>query len=140
MSGELILVVDNDEAIREVIGDVLALDGYEVALARHGREALERLYEVTAPSLILLDWHMPDMNGRQFLARHRTDARLSTIPVLVMTGTSRREEVLDMGRQAGSTPLLKPMSIEALLGAIKSRIQQANWGKMQSEGWTTSAA
>ena len=59
---ERILVVDDDPQVREVVGELLTNEGYEVILATNGREAIE-LEETEKPHVILLDIKMPDIDG-----------------------------------------------------------------------------
>jgi adenylate cyclase len=74
-----------------------------------GQEALTMLASVR-PDLILLDWGMPRMSGEQFLAVLKADASLSTIPVVVVTASHRRE-VTALGVQF----IQKPISLERLI-------------------------
>lgn len=78
----LVVLVDDDEGIREAFADVLESEGYEVLSFPNGREALEGLDSLSNPCLILLDWMMPVMNGQQFLEARRGVLRDSTVVVL----------------------------------------------------------
>jgi CheY-like chemotaxis protein len=108
-----ILVVDDEPSILEVLTDVLGGEGYEVLTAANGREGLERLDE-TRPDLVLLDWMMPHVDGRQMLTRMRAHPQHSTIPVLVMSaGRLSADE-----RAIIPHFLAKPFELETLLGLI----------------------
>src|SRR5215471_4078459 len=63
----VVLIVDDDEDIRESVASILRVEGYDVDVACHGKEALDRLVTAAPPSLILLDLMMPVMDGRTFL-------------------------------------------------------------------------
>ena len=65
--GASILIAEDDLAFRDTLEDVLVEEGYEVATARNGSEALAVLHGLSRPALILLDLHMPVMDGVQFL-------------------------------------------------------------------------
>jgi CheY-like chemotaxis protein len=80
----LVLVVDDDEAIRAVIGETLARHGWSVAAAENGRVALARLAEAR-PDAIILDLMMPEMDGFEFLDELRRRPEWRGIPVLVLT-------------------------------------------------------
>lgn len=67
MSFRTVLVVEDDPGIREVLKDVLELDGYTVLTAENGLDALRVLESAVPPCLILLDLMMPVMNGWEFL-------------------------------------------------------------------------
>ena len=80
-----ILVVDDDEAIREALADLLADKGYDVSLAANGKQALEICQSRPAPDLILLDLMMPVMDGADFIRVKDANRELSHVPVCVMT-------------------------------------------------------
>ena len=85
----LILVVDDDQDFRAAVRDLLVDAGFEVQTARNGQDALEVLEKIDTPALILLDFMMPEMNGRQFLAARRRDERLRSIPVVILSAQTR---------------------------------------------------
>ena len=80
-----ILVVEDDLAIRETLCELLQEEGYAVAGASNGAEALRLLSEEGEPSLIVLDLMMPVMDGWAFRSAQRRDPRLARIPVLVLS-------------------------------------------------------
>lgn len=80
----IILVVDDDAAIRDSLRVLLTEEGYGVETAVDGQDALERLDAMEPPCLILLDLKMPRMDGWQFLARRDGDS--SRIPVVLLSG------------------------------------------------------
>jgi CheY-like chemotaxis protein len=109
-----VLVVDDDDELRESICESLADEGYEVVGASHGGEALRYLRSAPAPRVILLDLMMPVMNGWQFREEQRKDPALARIPVVVLTAdrSARRDaiEVDDL--------VQKPVSLERLLSVV----------------------
>ncbi len=107
-----VLVVEDNTDQREVLSELLALNGYRVSSAENGKVALEQLDTTPIPpALILLDLSMPIMDGRAFLKRFRR--RNPKIPVLVMTGE-------DYPAVAGAAAVLnKPVAASALLSFIK---------------------
>lgn len=108
-----LLVVDDEPSILEVLTDVLGAEGHEVVTAANGREGLQRLAELR-PDLVLLDWMMPQVDGRQMLAAMRAHPELARIPVLVMSaGRLSLEE-----RARIPHFLAKPFELDALLGLI----------------------
>lgn len=78
-----VLVVEDDEATRSLLTELLALGGYQVMTAGHGGEALERLGAGVRPCLILLDMMMPVMDGETLLGILSDDPRYRDIPVIV---------------------------------------------------------
>jgi CheY-like chemotaxis protein len=111
-SGRLILVVDDEKAIRELLCRVLTIAGYEVEEAADGYEALERVAR-RRPDLILLDLMMPLMDGCTFLQELRASARLEQVPVLVLTAAGPHWEY------PISDVLHKPVDADDLVAAVQ---------------------
>src|SRR5687767_13533973 len=86
-----ILVVDDDADMRDSLTELLQEEGFIVATASSGLEALKRLSDGMRPVLILLDVMMPGMTGFEVLARVRMDASLAGIPVTIMSGTHQTD-------------------------------------------------
>lgn len=80
----LVLVVDDDAAVRQGLLEFLEDEGYSALGAENGRRALEVLEQIEAPRLILLDLKMPVMDGWQFLAERAR--RAQTTPVVLLSG------------------------------------------------------
>lgn len=109
-----VMVVDDDAGSLAALADVLSLEGYLVETMSNGQEALEHLRAVAEPPvLIILDLFMPVMDGWQFLAEMKTDARLSQlhIPVIVVTAFNAKVEEAD-------AVIRKPIDLERLLHTI----------------------
>ena len=131
-----VLIVEDDYDIREVLTEVLQDEGYQVAGAANGREALDllnRLIDLSrreggvslVPSLILLDLMMPVMSGWQFVAEQRQIPEIRDIPVVVVSADGNlQQKATSLG---ASGYLRKPIEIEALL-AIVSRYRKKNEG------------
>ena len=84
-----ILIVEDEFAIREALTEFLEEEGYTVAGASNGQEALEYLREQESfPTVILLDLMMPVMNGQQFVAEQQRDPAISRIPVVLLSAAS----------------------------------------------------
>jgi CheY-like chemotaxis protein len=108
-----ILLVEDDDGVQEAMREILEDEGYQVELARHGREALERLAALPQPCLVLLDLMMPEMTGSEFLDAARARGLLREIPVVLMTGS----RIYEM--PVGASALLrKPMSLRELRSLI----------------------
>ena len=80
-----VLVVDDDDAIRDALSMILEDEGYVVETAGNGRDALQYLQAGSRPCLIVLDLKMPIMTGQEFRVEQQRDAVLSTIPVAVIS-------------------------------------------------------
>jgi CheY-like chemotaxis protein len=111
-----ILVIDDDYDVRNGIAEVLADEGYTLATAAHGEEALRLLRDGLRPSLILLDLMMPVMDGETFCRLWHDDELLRTIPVVVLSADAAASEKT---RHLGaSTVLRKPVQLDDLLSVV----------------------
>ena len=113
-----VLIVEDDQEIRDVMQAILGDEGFSVSTAANGREALDHLHAAsTYPGLILLDLMMPVMDGWQLRSALRNEPTLSTIPIVVLTAVRPAEDYvhsLDV-----SAFLTKPIDMPALLGAVE---------------------
>jgi len=103
-----ILVVDDDEDVREAVADLLRDEGFIVDTAENGRVALE-LLRTRLAALIFLDLEMPEIDGDAFIRIAKDDQRLAAIPIVVITAS--RTHSLPTGVRI----VHKPCSTEALL-------------------------
>jgi len=112
--GKRILVVDDDDSIRDFIAMALTDDGYDVATAGEGQRALEvaRDWE---PGLVLLDMRMPGMDGWSFARAYRAEPRRA--PILVVTAA--RDAALYAAEIQADAFLAKPFDLHDLLGLVE---------------------
>jgi adenylate cyclase len=114
-----ILVVDDNEANREMLGRRLEREGHRVQLAAGGREALERLRKQRV-DLVLLDVMMPDMDGYEVLQQLKADAALRDIPVLMISALDEIESVvrcIELGAEDYLPKPFDPVLLRARIGA-----------------------
>ncbi|MCI0572708.1 MAG: response regulator [Myxococcaceae bacterium] len=109
----LILVVDDERSILEVLTDVLEGEGHRVVTACNGHEGMECLRRMR-PDLVLLDWMMPQVDGRQMLAAMREHSAWAEVPVLVMSAG----RLSPAERSHIPYFLAKPFELDALLELI----------------------
>lgn len=110
-----ILLIEDDLGVRAVISDALRMEGYPIAEAGNGAEALRWLAHHPPPGLILLDLCMPVMDGAQFRAQQLRDPALRDIPVVVISGS---EERLDSALK-GEPFVPKPVDLYCLLRQVE---------------------
>jgi CheY-like chemotaxis protein len=113
-----VLVVEDDDDIRESIVSVLEEEGYAVEQAAHGADALEVLRRdgIQLPCVIVLDLMMPVMNGWDFRARLLEDVRLASIPVVCLSGDARVAE--KAAKLECAAAISKPVSLIDLLALV----------------------
>ena len=110
-----VLIVDDDHDIRETLEEILSYEGYSVATARNGADALEKAHALH-PELILLDLFMPVMDGAEFRRRQRDDPDIGDIPVIVVSAAAGLEE--RVRSMAVAEHLEKPLKIDHLFEAV----------------------
>ncbi len=112
----LVLVVDDDPDILEAICDILEAEGYRIARARHGGEALAAV-DTQRPDVILLDLMMPVMDGVAFAQELHRRPVVREIPIVVISADGNPQRAAAVG---ATGYLAKPFDIEALLGQVAS--------------------
>lgn len=120
MASARVMVVDDDTGILEFICLALTDEGYEVITATDGATALE-LASSASPDLILLDMHMPTMDGWEFSQAYREQCG-SQAPIVVLTAARDAEGNARQIEADGS--LTKPFNIEDLLAVVESYTAQ----------------
>jgi CheY-like chemotaxis protein len=110
--------VEDDDELRLALHDSLVAEGYEVATASNGAEALEvlRKDEAKKPAVILLDLMMPVMNGWQFITAQKNDPELAPIPVVVLSAVG--SYVQNVAPIDVAAFMRKPFELDALLDTI----------------------
>ena len=122
-----ILVVDDQLSARELLRAILSNAGYEVFEACDGVEAVNRASEV-APDLIMLDIHMPGLDGFAVCAELRADPRFEEVPIVAMTAGLMRGEH-ERAIAAGFSEFLgKPISMAVLRGVVAGFLSEAGLG------------
>jgi CheY-like chemotaxis protein len=110
-----VLVVEDDQDIRELIADILTGEGFPVEQASNGAEALHKMKAGFAPDVVLTNLLMPVMDGYQLNAELKRHAGWSSIPTIVMTaGRAQPNALADV-----EAVLQKPVDLEHLLARVK---------------------
>lgn len=110
----LVLIVEDDQSLRDMLADLLDGSGYRTVTATDGAAGLDTLRRA-APDLVLLDVAMPIMDGLTFLRRRSAEACRPTVPVVVMSAQRRESEVRTLGAQQF---ISKPFDLDDLLCVI----------------------
>jgi adenylate cyclase len=117
-----ILVVEDDDASREVLVTRLTARGYEVSQAVSGEEALQAVRR-TPPDLVLLDVGLPGMDGLQVSRELKSDSSLPFIPIILVTGRSETRDVVAGLEAGGDEYLTKPVEPAALPARVQSMLR-----------------
>jgi CheY-like chemotaxis protein len=113
MAPRLILVIEDDEGIRETLRLTLELEGFDVITAANGKLGLDALKE-HKPCLILLDLMMPVMDGWAFADALEKDADLASIPIVVVTAVAESAKNVKLARGV----IKKPVDMDVLLKIV----------------------
>ena len=120
-----VLVVDDEQAIREMIQFALEKNGMDVRTASGSHEALLRISE-SRPDIILMDWMMPGLSGLELTRRLRKDAYTEEIPIIMLTAKVTEDDKV-AGLEAGTDDyVIKPFSPRELLARIRAVIRRSN--------------
>lgn len=113
-----VLVVEDEEDLREMMRDALELNGYAVVTATDGKDALGKIDDIGHLCLVILDLLMPELSGWDFFAAMRARPHLASVPVVVHTSAPDQAP-------AGVTRVLqKPLMFERLLSVVQEYCAQ----------------
>ena len=117
MSGEHILFVDDEEQIRKLLSTYLTRQGYDVATANDGLQALKAI-QSRAPDLVITDVGMPNMNGFELTRRLRADHRTARTPILMLSARKEADDVLTGYSEGADEYVSKPIEMAVLAAKI----------------------
>ncbi len=112
-----LLVVDDEAILLKAVAATLRAEGYEVATARSGTDALVRVNQ-TMPDLIISDIRMPGMDGYELARILRSNARTSLVPIIFLTAKGERKDRIDGFRSGVDAYLTKPFDPDELLAVV----------------------
>ena len=108
-----VLVVEDEQQLRDMIRDALELNGYSVVTAEDGQDALTKLAGIEHVCLVILDLLMPVMDGRTFLTKMREHAELASVPIVVHTSVPGQIVA------GASMVMQKPLVFDRLLSVVR---------------------
>ena len=123
MANELILIVEDNEKNRKLVRDILQFKGYQLLESETAEEGI-RLAREKKPALILMDFHLPGMNGIEAFKVLRADPRTSSIPIIAVTAsamTEDRKRIIDAGFDGLQT---KPINVKEFLETVAATLKK----------------
>jgi len=131
MNQEHILIVDDEPDIRNLISDILADEGYSVAVAANGEEANQQL-TIKQPNLILLDIWMPDIDGIS-LMKEWNEKNLVSAPIVMMSGHGTVETAVEATKIGAKDFIEKPLSLAKLLQTVSDTLANSTQNNEDSQ-------
>jgi len=130
-----ILLVDDEQAVLDVFGDVLKNQGFTIVLGRNGKEALEKA-EQELPDAILLDQILPDMYGNQILTLLKKNEKTKAIPVAILSNysSSTQDEFVKDAISLGASDYIFKYQIEPedIINKVNQLLQEAKTKQQES--------
>jgi DNA-binding response OmpR family regulator len=125
-----VLVVEDDQSIRDGITDLLTLEGFQVEQSENGKMALEVCMDFQ-PDVVISDVMMPEMDGHEFLEKYKEQTDLPQVPFIFLTALSDKYDIR-RGMTLGADDFLtKPFSHDELLEAINTQFRKHEMRKAQ---------
>src|SRR4030067_910278 len=121
MPGESILIVEDNDILREGLVILLETEGFQVHSASNGISALDLLHTVST-HLILSDISMPKMDGFEFYNAVRARPEWITIPFIFLTARSERDDLFASNKMGAEDYFVKPIDAQELISTIRSRL------------------
>ena len=116
-----VLIVEDENQIARLIELELGYEGYQVDIAKNGKEALDKV-EKFKPDLIILDWMLPEIDGLEVTRRIRSDG--NEVPVIVLTGKASLSDKVTSLDSGADDYLTKPFATEELLARMRAVIRR----------------
>lgn len=125
MSGERILIVEDNARSRKLLRDVLGYHGYQVYEAESGEEGLALAARV-APRLVMMDIQLPGIDGVEALRRLRDEEQTRAIPVVAVTASVMGQEIKRIEDAGFDGYLQKPVALKELLAAVEELLARTS--------------
>jgi CheY-like chemotaxis protein len=117
-----LLLIEDDDSLREILADVLQEKGYLVVNAGDGLEGLRKVY-VELPDLVILDIVLPQLNGLEVCKRLKKDEKMKNMPVIFLTAKDQVTDKLLGIESGGEIYLTKPFDMEELVTKVKTLLK-----------------
>lgn len=132
MTNYKVLVIEDEDLVREGIVLILQVNGYDVYTANNGRKGVDEAKRVI-PDLIISDVMMPELDGYGVLEQLRATKETSTIPFLFLTAKADKSDIRQGMSLGADDYLTKPFEIDELIEAVNARLQRASAEKSNAE-------
>ena len=120
-----ILCIDNSDTIRRIVQDCVVDLGFTFFEAENGRDGLLKAEEIDDLKMIILDWNMPVVSGRETLIKLRALDKFKDVIILVLLKIERKDQVMQIIDLGATNYMLKPFSVNNLQNKIEELIKDA---------------
>lgn len=121
MAGELILIIEDNEKSRKLVRDVLQVKGYRTLESETGEQGVALALEAR-PALVIMDIHLPGIDGIEALGRLRADPRTRAIPVVAVTASAMHEERTRVDSAGFDAYQSKPIQVKTFLETVAAML------------------
>lgn len=118
-----ILIADDEYVLRDLLGDILGKEGYDILKAKDGEEALRIFFEIEDIDLVVLDVLMPKIDGWKVLDEIR---EYSNVPIIMLTALSESKDEIVGLKNGADDYIAKPFSYEVLLARVNAQLRRNN--------------
>ncbi len=123
-----VLIVDDDQLVRQIVQEILSDENYEIQLAKDGKDALESIHR-DQPDIIILDIMMPIMDGLDVSKHLKSNRTTASIPIIMLTARTSISDKFD-GFDAGADEYIsKPFDADVLQKRVKSLLRRTQMDK-----------
>lgn len=120
-----ILIVEDEKSIRDMVYFALDREGYEIDEVVDGKQATEKLTQIK-PSLILMDWMLPDTSGIELVRRIKRDEITHDIPVIMLTAKTEERDKVEGLDSGADDYITKPFSVKELSARIRAVLRRVD--------------
>lgn len=124
MSGERLMIVEDEAHLAEVVADNLELEGWQVEVARDGQSALQQIRK-SRPEMVILDIMLPHMDGFQVCQTLRREG--NHVPILFLTARNSRDDRIKGLESGGDDYLTKPFEMQELVLRVRAILRRKVW-------------
>lgn len=118
-----ILIVDDDPSILDLMEATLKKAGFQTVLARSGRSGIQKLSEDARIDMALIDIEMPEINGIQLVKMIRNQPALDKIPIMMVTGKSTKDDVVQSLKAGAQDYIVKPVAKDVMFQKICAQLK-----------------
>ena len=120
----LVLVIEDEEALGVLLQYNLEKEGYKVAIVNNGMKAVAEV-ERLKPSVIILDWMLPEISGVEICKLIRSKPDIKSIPIIMLTAKSQEEDKIKGLNSGADDYVTKPFSVPELMARVKTNMRRA---------------